>query len=162
MLLALVTIIGCEPSDPDGGDHGAAYIIHVTDQEFVKDGPSYNWFSDSGSGRQYYWAVTSAGVPYNSARWTVPFSQPGRYVVRAAISSENGLTSTAPYTIRANGKSVTIAINQSQNQGLWIPLGTFYFSADGTEYVELHNNTGRNGYKIVFDSMMWEDVDSGE
>ena len=133
------------------GEGKATYIVTVESRYFSKEGPSYNWFQGY-EDHMYYWAATSTGAPYNAARWYVPFSEPGRYQVSVYIPATDGMTNNAVYTLWAGEKNYTIIVNQSQYQGVWVPLGIYYFHAEGGEYVELNNNTGLRGFKIVFDS----------
>lgn len=140
----------------DGGEK-ATYIVTVESRDFSQEGPSYNWFRGYTSNHMYYWASTSTGTPYNAARWNVPFSEPGRYQVSVYIPPTSGMTNNAVYTLWANEQNYTIIINQSQYQDVWVPLGIYYFHAEGGEYVELTNTTSIRGFKIVFDAVMWEE-----
>ncbi len=148
-----LALSGCDSEDnPVEGENNTTYTVRVSSRYFSKEGVSYNWFSESG----FYWAVTSKGQPYNSARWYAPFTEEGEYWVSVYIPGASGKTRKATYTIAAEGTTFTKLINQESYNNAWVSLGRYYFYANGSEYVGLHNDTGENGYKMVFASVMWE------
>jgi len=46
----------------------------------------------------------------------------------------------APFTITYSGGADTVLVNQTQNGGQWVSLGTYFFADDGTENVTLSDN----------------------
>ncbi len=48
----------------------------------------------------------------------------------------------ARYRVYHNGANNCATVNQNGYYNAWVSLGTHYFSANGTEYVELADATG--------------------
>ncbi len=62
----------------------------------------------------------------------------------------------ARYRIYHNGVSDYVTVNQNNASDAWVTLGSFYFRNDGTEYVELADNTGEAlslNRQIAFDAI---------
>ncbi len=156
-LLLLVALQACEeisnPSAPT--DTAAVYTVTAASQHYLKEGPSYNWSHGNDSNGLYYWAYTSTAAPYNAVVWKVPFSTSGRYDLQAYIPNLHGLTGTVTYQVTANGKQHSVSVNQSKAAGSWVNLGNYYFSGDGSEYIELSNTANHVGNRIVFDAIRW-------
>lgn len=73
------------------------------------------------------------------------------------IPSNYSDTTNAAYTIFHNGITETRAVNQNNYSDQWVLLGNFYFSANGSEYIELVDKTGEtfNTKKIGIDAVKW-------
>ncbi|MCP4400790.1 MAG: hypothetical protein GY801_26245, partial [bacterium] len=130
----------------------------ASSQQYLREGPSYNWNQGYDANGLYYWAYTATGAPYNAVRWNVPFTTPGFYEVQVYISQLSSLVGNVSYLLQIAGNQRSITISQSASAGNWVVLGTFYFSADGSEYIELGNTSTQTGNRIVFDAMRWEKV----
>ncbi len=88
---------------------------------------------------QSSWAGFGFGT---TAKWTPELPTAGRYQVFAhwANQGSNGpirRDSKAWYEVMHAGQKSTVRINQNANGGNWVSIGTFEFSGDGSEYVEL-------------------------
>ncbi len=79
--------------------------------------------------------------------------------MKVFVPHDHATTTSAKYTVRANGSTYTATVNQSIYYDQWVTLGTYYFSDSGSEYVELTDATGESGStyrKIGFDAVGWE------
>ncbi len=104
------------------------------------DGDSY--------GSNYYYS-NNGNTGTSWAKWTPTFSSAGEYEIfgwwRSGI---NARVTDASYEIYHNGSTDTsCCYNQRINGGQWNSLGTYEFSADGSEYVKLTaTTTGESKY----------------
>ena len=82
----------------------------------------------------------------------------GNYNVSAYIPASNATATAARYKVYYNNGNQTVVINQSQNAGQWVSLGTFPFLQGNTGYVRLGDAGGNQGQQIVFDAVKWNYV----
>lgn len=158
IILLLLSLLGCEPVDnptePDDSDTQEVYTVKITSQYFAASGNEYNWFQGEASSTQpYAWAMSSNGVPFNSGRWQAPFTKAGVYTVRVYLPAETAMAPNVRYDIIANGQTKNVSINQTPNQNRRVSLGSFTFSGQGYEYVELTNVTGASNSRVVFSTV---------
>jgi len=83
----------------------------------------------------------------NSARFT-PTLTGGSYQVYLRWTSGSNRASNLPVDITHAGGTTTVTVNQRNNGGTWMLLGTFQFGA-GTGGNVLLRNTGTNGFVIA-------------
>ena len=156
LILSILFLQACDETNPSSPEEEPdEYMVTASSQHFLRDGPSYNWNQATDANGLYYWAYTATGTPYNAVAWSVPFSTPGHYEVQVYIPQLNNLVGSVTYLIVADGNQRSVNVNQSASAGSWVVLGTFYFSADGSEYIELDNTSTRTGERIAFDAMRW-------
>lgn len=79
----------------------------------------------------------------------------GLYKVYARWTSHPNRATNAPYTVNFSGGQTTIRVNQEQNGGKWMLLGTFPFDAGRAGNVVLSNDA--NEY-VIADAVMFEPV----
>lgn len=160
LLLLSLFLYACDentnPSSP--GEDAEEYTVTAVSNEYLREGPSYNWSQGSDANGLFYWAYTSKGTPYNAVRWNVPFTSAGHYVLQAYIPSLSNLVGNVNYLLMVAGGQRSLNLSQSASAGNWVALGTFYFDADGSEYVELGNTSTQTGSSIAFDAMRWTKV----
>jgi GH25 family lysozyme M1 (1,4-beta-N-acetylmuramidase) len=109
----------------------------------------------SGSDGGHVWTgATDASSVENFARWTLGFSQAGRYRVMAYVQGTSRSTREAKYRVRHAGGQDDVFADQSTARGFF-ELGTFDFTADEYE-VFLADNTGEGDSldrRVVFDAV---------
>ena len=158
-LLLLIALVGCEPVESptttsDAEDAAEVYTVKITSAYFAASGTEYNWFEGEASSSQpYAWAMSSSGVPFNAGRWQAPFTKAGVYTVRVYLPAETAMAPNVRYDIIANGQTRNVSINQTTNPNRWVSLGSFTFSGQGYEYVELTNVTGASNSRVVFSTV---------
>jgi RHS repeat-associated protein len=76
-------------------------------------------------------------IPWNWADWKPTLPLAGYYYVDAFIPSGGATTSGARYQVHHNGQRDDVVISQLAVNGSWRRLESFYFAADGSEYVRL-------------------------
>jgi hypothetical protein len=120
--------------------------------------PRYWRREATGFGDSSEWTNTTANAaPANFARWKVPPIGAARVRIEAYA---DGGESIATYSIVHAGVTDTIAIDQATSSGFAL-LGEFDVAGDGTEYVQLGDNTGMAGQKLVFDAVRMTVLDDG-
>lgn len=133
-------------------------IVDDTSSDFVKYGPSSYWHEAYiGYNGHMYWTYNAQSTVENYAKWFPPLTEAGNYKVYVYIPNNYASTTNACYTIYHNGVTDTRHVNQAIYSNQWIYLGTFYFSASGSEYVKLVDATGESyATKMVgFDAVKW-------
>lgn len=131
-------------------------IIDDQDAGFQEGGPTSSWYSRSvGYKGHTYWTYNSDAQVYNFAKWIPQLPQTGDYEVYAFIPRQRADTKSARYRIYHNGQEGSKWLDQSIYFDKWVPLGTYYFAADGNEYVYLDDVTGEPyaSRKIGFDAV---------
>jgi len=88
-----------------------------------------------------YWTRNSTYNVYNYAIWRPSLPAPGYYEVYAFIPHNYATTRRARYRIFHNGMRHDSIVNQYIYYDRWVSLGTYYFRADGSEFVFLSDNT---------------------
>ena len=99
--------------------------------------------ASGGTGSTYSWQPALTG---------------GTYEVYAYWTTNRKYSTTAPYTISHAGINDVVTVDQTTNGTQWNLLGTFDFTGDGSEYVELSDSNG----KVVADAIKFVLVDSGQ
>ncbi len=92
-----------------------------------------------GIGYHAYWAFsnTYSASGYNWARWYPTLTAPGYYEAFAYIPHGIASTLNARYWVYHNGRYDLAARAQGFYADQWLSLGTYYFSAQGGEFVSL-------------------------
>ena len=99
---------------------------------------------------------TSTNAPANFARWHVR----GAGSFRLNVHVTGGEATTAKYRVVHAGTTDTVTVDQAAANG-FVDLGVFDFSGDGSEYVELGDNTGTPDQRVVFDALAITSPDGG-
>ena len=140
---------------------GSTEVI-VDDQSsgFTKYGTSSYWHEASiGYNSHMFWTYNNQWTIDNYAIWQPNLSSggAGTYAVYVYIPNNYATTTNATYTVFHNGITDTRTVNQAIYFNQWVSLGSFYFSANGNEYVQLVDKTGEAAITkmIGFDAVKW-------
>jgi hypothetical protein len=132
-------------------------IVDDTSAGFTKYGPTTYWYQASiGYGSHMWWTYVNGTTQSNYARWKPTLPSAGTYAVSVFIPNNNATSLQAKYRVYHNGVSNTVTVNQNAYYDAWVSLGSHYFTANGTEYVELTDATGEattTYRKIGFDAV---------
>ena len=117
------------------------------------------------SGDSLVWTgATANSNAANFAIWWVKVPSPGVYKVEAHINRTYGTSQQAKYSIRHNGRTDVVTLNQTTAGG-FRSLGEFQFSGTPGERVRLDDNTGERsslGRKLVIDAIRITRVEDGQ
>lgn len=110
-----------------------------------------------GAYSHYWWTYTSSSTTVDTCyvSWTPQLTTTGNYNVSAYIPALNASATAARYNVFYNGGNQTIVINQLQNLGQWVSLGTFPFLQGNSGYVRLGDGAGVQSQQIAFDAVQW-------
>lgn len=146
------------PAPPPTGE----IIVDDLSSGFHKGGPSESWYERSiGYDGHIYWTYCSTTQVYNYARWIPSLPHAGNYNVYAFIPRSRADTKSARYRIHHNGQDNVYVLDQSPYFDKWVSLGTYYFAANGDEYVYLDDVTGEPfaSLRIGFDAVKFVPTD---
>lgn len=103
-----------------------------------------------------YAATTNAPSPTASIRFAPNLPFFGNYDVYLRCPATANRASNTPVDIRyADGALTTVTINQTQNNNLWILLGTFPCPSGTSSSVTIRNNTGAFGAYVAADAVQF-------
>jgi len=130
--------------EPAPQPHPCEIIVDDMDPGFAKYGPASGWHNDAvGYKNHTLWTRNNANHSDNSAKWTPVLPTAGKYEVFVFIPRRHANTRNARYVIVHNDARQDLhTVNQSLYYDKWVSLGTYYFKADGKEYVYLDDKTG--------------------
>jgi hypothetical protein len=103
-----------------------------------------------------WYTYVNGSTKSNYAQWKPPLPSAGTYTVSVYIPNDNATSQLAKYRIYHNGVNDYATVNQNNYFDAWVTLGSYSFSGNGTEYVELADNTGEAAStyrKISFDAV---------
>lgn len=139
------------------GSTSTEVVVDDQSSGFTKYGPStYWWQAAIGYASHMWYTYVNGTTQSNYARWQPSLSGAGYYTVYAYIPSNYATSQQAKYRIYHNGSNNYSTVNQNGYSNVWVSLGTHYFSANGTEYVELADATGEaasTGRQLGFDAI---------
>lgn len=127
------------------------YTVDNTDAGFTA---STNWWASTsvpGYLGSNYRTRGTASVS-DAATWKVNLPTSGTYQVQARWTAGTNRAPSAPYVIYHAGGSTTVNVNQQQNNGTWVTLGTFNFNAGNSTRVALSCWT-TTGFYVVADGV---------
>ncbi|HEX6681375.1 MAG TPA: RHS repeat-associated core domain-containing protein, partial [Candidatus Limnocylindrales bacterium] len=150
---------------PDGKlksrrDEGAtfkakAHVSDNSDAQSSTDGPDPWATSSAGSGfLGYDYATHAPGSGANTFMWTKPPSTSSgaeQYELFVRYPAVPGAATNATYTITHHGGPTQKTVDQSQNAGQWVSLGTYPFLET---FVSLTLSDQANG-TVVADAIRW-------
>lgn len=121
------------------------------------------WTSGAATGQWGYDVATApAGSGSAQFNWQLNIPRDGSYEVFVRHPQVSGAATDAKFTITYNGGSVTKTVNQTQNTGAWISLGSYSFVEDGVQKITVTDQaTGKvlaDAVKLVRDNTA--DVDN--
>ncbi len=125
------------------GSSSTEVVVDDVSGGFTKYGPSNYWWQASiGYGSHIWYTYVNGTTQSNYARWKPTLPSAGNYTVYAYIPSNYATSQQARYRVYHNGANNYATVNQNGYYNAWVSLGTHYFSANGTEFVELSDATG--------------------
>jgi hypothetical protein len=137
-----------------------AIVVDELDPEFFRS-DAY-WHDSCGRQDHGFWTHTTTD-PDLSANWGIwrpnlPIG--GWYEVFAYVPSCAGdelpeYTESAHYRVYYQGGGSTVVVNQDEEQGRWVSLGTYAFFAGTTGYVYLDDIADDHWHSLWYDSMRW-------
>ena len=83
-----------------------------------------------------------------SVRFTPQITNTGRYQVQLRWTAHSNRASNTPVEIKHASGTDNITLNQRQNGGEWVAVGTYTFNRGESNYIELSNDN-TNGYVIA-------------
>ncbi len=136
-------------------------IIETRSACYLAGGDPRYWHRETtGYGDASEWTNTTANAaPANFARWYVPPIGAAR--VRIEVYADGGEAQGATYELVLASGTTAVAIDQSTSSGFAL-LGEVDVAGDGTEYVQLGDNTGMAGQKLVVDAVHMTVLGGGE
>ncbi|MCC5876214.1 MAG: N-acetylmuramoyl-L-alanine amidase [Candidatus Sumerlaeia bacterium] len=123
-------------------------IVDNTDSGFAA---SSNWFESTSVPGYYgdnYHARATASVS-DAAVWTATLPQDGTYKVYARWTTGSNRATAAPYIVTTSDGDVTVPVNQQQNNGQWVELGTWYLFQGTAPRVRLSCWTSSGDFVIA-------------
>lgn len=123
--------------DPGAAPAGNGAEIIIDNGDAPPGWTARNGNKSYGTGYLY-----SPGGSGYTVQWT-PAAGSGSCEVYASWISNRNYSSQVPYSIHHNGKSDTVFVNQTANDGTWQLLGSYVFSGSGNEYIEVSDDGGR-------------------
>jgi hypothetical protein len=127
---------------------------------YLAGGDPRYWHREAGgyNDNREFTQTTKARAPANFARWLLRATRATTYTIEAHIT---GGAAHATYEIVHAGTTDRVDIDQSTADG-FVSLGEFALAADGSdEYVQLGDNTGTEGEKLVADALRVTATDGG-
>ncbi len=103
--------------------------------------------------------TTAAAAPSNFARWLLSPGRATAYAIEVHVPPGIG-NAMATYRVVHGGTTTEVVVDQATAEG-FVALGDFDLVADGSEYVELADNTGTADQTLVFDAIRVTALDGG-
>lgn len=123
-------------------------VVDNTDPGFSA---SSNWFPSTSVagylGSNYHARAT--GSVSDAAVWTADLPEDGTYKVYARWTTGTNRATAAPYIVTTANGDVTVNVNQQQNNGQWVELGTWYLYQGLAPRVKLSCWTSSGSYVIA-------------
>jgi hypothetical protein len=137
-----------------------AIAVDEDDPEF-KRSQAY-WHDGCGRDGHSFWthSTTDPGLSANWAIWQPDLPLMGWYEVFAYVPScsDESLpeyTESAHYRVYYRGGGTTVEVNQKEEQGRWVSLGTYEFYPGTTGYVYLDDRTDDHWHSLWYDTVRW-------
>jgi hypothetical protein len=132
-------------------------ILDDADPGVVFGGPPPSWrIAKFGYKGSTHWTFcTDKGVS-NWAKWIPQLPSSGNYTVFVFVPERDAGSTKARYHVFHNGIDSQAIVRQADYANEWVSIGTYWFAANGKEYVYLDDNTGESlklGIPIGFDAV---------
>ncbi|MEU4681427.1 DNRLRE domain-containing protein [Micromonospora sp. NPDC023737] len=116
-----------------------------------------SWTNGAATGQWGYDVSTApAGTGSAQFNWQLAIPRDGSYEVFVRHPQVSGAATDAKFTITYDGGSVVKTVNQTQNAGTWISLGSYAFKEDGVQKITVTDQaTGKvlaDAVKLVRDN----------
>jgi RHS repeat-associated protein len=138
-------------------------VVLVDNSDSHNTATQGTWTSGAATGA-YGYDVSTAPAGSGSAQfnWQLTIPRDGNYEVFVRHPQVTGAATDAKFTVTHNGGSVNKTVNQTQNAGAWVSLGSYSFVEDGVQKVTVTDQaTGKvlaDAVKLVRDNAA--DVDN--
>ncbi len=149
----MVVLMG-QSQIPNEGANPSGIVVDNRDPGFITSG---TWSSSTGVG--YYnenSLFATVGGGEDVARWTPTIPQTGRYQLQAWWVASPNRSTDALYKVHHSEGVTNFTVDQTQNGGLWMTMGSYLFEEGTSGFVTL-NDTG-NGDVVSADAMRWNYV----
>jgi len=115
---------------------------------------SANWTTTSSTAGYYgsNYQFRSTEAISDQAAWTTALPSDGSYQVYARWTAGTNRAASAAYSIVHSGGTATVSVNQQANNGAWVLLGTYNFTATSAQRVRLSCWTTA-GFVVVADAV---------
>ncbi|MEU8299831.1 DNRLRE domain-containing protein [Micromonospora sp. NPDC048909] len=132
-------------------------VVLVDNSDSNNTAAQGSWTSGAATGNYGYDVATApAGSGSAQFNWQLNIPRDGNYEVFVRHPQVSGAATDAKFTITHNGGSVVKTVNQTQNTGSWISLGSYPFVEDGVQKITVTDQaTGRvlaDAVKLVRDN----------
>ncbi|NUT32082.1 MAG: DNRLRE domain-containing protein [Hamadaea sp.] len=109
-------------------------------------------WTTGGAAAQYGYNVATAPAGTGAAQfnWQLNIPRDGTYEVFVQHAQVSGAATDAKFSITHSGGTVVKTVNQTQNAGAWISLGSYTFTEDGVQKITL---TDQATGKVVADAV---------
>ncbi|MGN9892070.1 golvesin C-terminal-like domain-containing protein [Micromonospora sp. L31] len=138
-------------------------VVLVDNSDTHNTATQGTWTSGAATGAYGYDVGTApAGSGSAQFNWQLTIPRDGNYEVFVRHPQVTGAATDAKFTVTHSGGSVTRTVNQTQNAGAWVSLGSYAFTEDGVQKVTVTDQaTGKvlaDAVKLVRDNAA--DVDN--
>ncbi|MFF3290685.1 DNRLRE domain-containing protein [Streptomyces sp. NPDC003023] len=129
---------GNQRARSDDGIPVGKQVVMVDSSDFNNTAIQGNW-SRTQAEQQYGYDTYShpAGTGTSQFVWQLNIPQNGTYEVFVRHPKATGAASNATFKVDHDGGSATKVVDQSQNPGTWISLGSYSFVEDGPQKVSV-------------------------
>ncbi|MGP3634421.1 golvesin C-terminal-like domain-containing protein [Streptomyces sp. 24-1644] len=132
---------GNKKSRSDDGVPVGKSVVLVDSSDFHNTATQGNW-SRTAAEQNYGYDTYShpAGSGTSQFVWQLNFPQSGTYEVFVRHPKVTGAASDAKFQVAHDGGTTTKTVNQTQNTGAWVSLGSYAFVEDGPQKITLTDN----------------------
>ncbi|PTM60037.1 N-acetylmuramoyl-L-alanine amidase [Desmospora activa] len=116
-----------------------------------------NWVSSTAI-KTYYgsdYIYNHKGTGEDTFTWNLDIPTSGTYKIYTRFQPYTNRATDAPYTVRHRDGEKMVRINQQENNGVWVELGTYTFEKGGTNQVMLSDDASG---LVVADAILVEPV----
>nr|WP_232789022.1 DNRLRE domain-containing protein [Streptomyces odonnellii] len=151
---------GNQKARSDDGIPVGRQVVLVDSSDFNNTALQGNW-SRTQAEQQYGYDTYShpAGTGGDRFVWQLNIPQNGTYEVFVRHPRMTGAASDTKFTVDHNGGSTTRTVDQTQNPGTWVSLGSYSFVEDGPQKVSVTDQA--NG-TVLADGVKLVRANSGE
>jgi uncharacterized lipoprotein YddW (UPF0748 family) len=147
-LFVLGSILFCSPAE-------ASFEVVRDNNDATGFSTTGTWTTSASSGYNGTGYVYATSGNAATANWTVTLPQRGDYEVSVIYRSGTNRPTAAAYTVNTTGGAVTATADQTTNNLVWVPLGT-YNLASGSNTVTLNAATSTpTGRACIADAVRW-------
>jgi RHS repeat-associated protein len=131
----------------------------VDNSDFDNTASTGTWTTQTSPNEQegYNYQTHAAGSGTDQFSWHLNIPEDGTYSVYVKYPQVSGAATNASYQVSYSGGSATATVDQTQNAGTWVKLGSWAFTQAGTgQQVALSQNSGgtvsADAVKVVRDN----------